>query len=49
VLGQCYENVNDLQSAYTEYMLQIQIDANSDIGKMSTSRANAIKSSIRQK
>ena len=49
VLGQCYENVNDLQSAYNEYMLQIQIDANSDIGKMSTSRANAIKSSIRQK
>jgi len=49
VLGQCYENVNDPQSAYNEYMLQIQIDANSDMGKMSTSRANAIKSSIRQK
>ena len=49
VLGQCYENVNDLQSAYNAYMLQIQIDANSDIGKMSTSRANAIKSSMRQK
>jgi beta-barrel assembly-enhancing protease len=49
VLGQCYENVNDPQSAYNEYMLQIQIDANSDIGKLSTSRAKAIKSSIRQK
>jgi len=49
ILGQCYENINDLQSAYNEYMLQVQIDANSDIGKTSASRANAIRSSVRQK
>ena len=46
VLGQCYENTNDLSSAYKEYVAQTQIDAQSEIGRHSASRAQALKSAM---
>ena len=49
ILGECYEKVGDRQSAYNEYMLQTQVDPNSDIGKTSAARANALRSSVKQK
>ncbi|HEX2967082.1 MAG TPA: tetratricopeptide repeat protein, partial [Syntrophorhabdaceae bacterium] len=49
ILGECYERVGDLQSAYNEYTLQTQIDPNSEIGKYSATRASAIRSSVRQR
>ncbi|OPY62510.1 MAG: TPR repeat-containing protein YfgC precursor [Syntrophorhabdus sp. PtaU1.Bin002] len=48
VLGQCYENVNDPQSAYSQYVLQTQVDAKSEIGRQSSSRAEALKPSIQR-
>ncbi|OPY72721.1 MAG: TPR repeat-containing protein YfgC precursor [Syntrophorhabdus sp. PtaU1.Bin050] len=46
VLGQCYESINDPQSAYNQYVLQTQVDAKSEIGRQSASRAQALKSSL---
>lgn len=48
VLGQCYENINDPQSAYNQYVLQTQVDARSEIGRQSASRAEALRPSIEQ-
>jgi predicted Zn-dependent protease len=46
VLGQCYENINDPQSAYNQYVLQTRVDAKSEIGRQSATRAQALKSSL---
>lgn len=46
VLGQCYESMNDLSSAYSEYVAQTKIDSQSEIGRHSVSRAQALKASV---
>lgn len=43
ILGQCYEGVGDYQSAYSQYAMQIQVDPNSEAGKISKTRAQAIQ------
>jgi len=47
ILGICYENINDLQSAYNQYLLQVKIDAQSDVGKHASSRIEVLRTRIR--
>jgi beta-barrel assembly-enhancing protease len=47
ILGVCYEKSNDPQSAYNEYTNQVKIDSSSEIGRLSASRAEAIKQTLR--
>jgi len=48
VLGQCYENMNDPSSAYTEYVAQTRIDSRSEIGRHAASRAQVLKTSVQR-
>jgi Tfp pilus assembly protein PilF len=47
ILGICYENVNDLQSAYNQYLLQVKIDTQSDIGRHASTRIEVLRTRIR--
>jgi Flp pilus assembly protein TadD len=47
VLGMCYEKTNDQNSAYNEYVMQLKVAPNNDIGRHATNRLNAI--GIKQK
>ncbi len=42
ILGMCYEQVNDLNSAYNAYAMQLKVDPNNDVGKQSAARARAV-------
>jgi tetratricopeptide (TPR) repeat protein len=43
ILGQCYENVNDFPSAYAQYKLQVQVAADSDVGRHASMRVQEWK------
>ncbi len=43
ILGDCYEKTNDLQSAYKQYAMQLQVAPNSDAGKTAAARFSVIK------
>lgn len=43
VLGDCYEKTSDLQSAYRQYAMQLQVAPNSDAGKTAAARFSVIK------
>ncbi len=43
ILGDCYEKTNDLQSAYRQYAMQLQVAPNSDAGKAAAARSSVIK------
>jgi predicted Zn-dependent protease len=43
ILGDCYEKTNDLQSAYRQYAMQLQVAPNSDAGKAAATRFSVIK------
>lgn len=49
VLGNCYEKTNDLQSAYKQYAMQLQVAPNSDVGKAAAARFSAIKPIVEQR
>jgi Tfp pilus assembly protein PilF len=42
VLGLCYENINDPNSARKEYAAQLSVAPNSDMGKRASTRLQAI-------
>lgn len=42
ILGMCYEQVNDLSSAYTAYAMQLRVDPNNEVGKEAATRARVI-------
>jgi beta-barrel assembly-enhancing protease len=43
VLAACYENVNDPNSAYKEYSLQLQVAPNNEMGKRAAERVRVLK------
>jgi predicted Zn-dependent protease len=43
ILGSCYEKTNDLNSAYRQYAMQLQVAPDSEIGKAAATRFSAIK------
>ncbi len=47
ILGICYENINDLQSAYNQYLVQVKIDTQSDIGRHASTRIEALRTRIK--
>lgn len=42
-LGICYENLNDIYSAYNEYMLQLRVAPNNEMGRYAASRAAVLR------
>jgi Flp pilus assembly protein TadD len=44
VLGICYENVGDANSAYNQYLMQVKVAPNNDMGKQAAGRINTLKS-----
>lgn len=43
ILGTCYENVGDINNAYSEHVKQAKIDPTSDVGKASVERARSLQ------
>ncbi len=43
ILGICYENINDLYSAYSEYVAQIKVAPNNEMGKYAASRIGVLQ------
>lgn len=46
ILGQCYEGVGDLRSAYNAYAAQINVAPNNDAGRLARTRAQAIQTGL---
>jgi predicted Zn-dependent protease len=47
VLASCYENINDPNSAYKEYNLQLQVAPDNDTGKRAAERARVLKGNLK--
>ncbi|MEN6617637.1 MAG: M48 family metalloprotease [Syntrophorhabdus sp.] len=43
ILGQCYENIGDVQAAYTQYTMQLKVNPNNDAGTTARTRSQAIR------
>lgn len=46
VLGVCYENTNDIANAYNEYVMQLKVAPNNEMGRLASSRAGVLRSII---
>jgi tetratricopeptide (TPR) repeat protein len=47
VLAACYESVNDPNSAYREYSLQLQVAPNNDTGRRAAERVKMLKGNVK--
>jgi len=45
-LGICYENIRNINAAYDEYMMQLQVAPDNSMGKHAAQRINALRSSV---
>jgi predicted Zn-dependent protease len=48
-LGICYEQTGDLSSAYNEYVLQVRVASDNEMGRHAASRAGALKPILEKK
>ncbi len=43
ILGICYENINDLYSAYEEYVMQLKVNPTNEMGRHAASRVGVLR------